>query len=214
MASYNTINVPEVKSSLKTVNCNTIQEANSNSTLKLTWTLGSDATEVVARYCSHCGKVVDFSDSGYRRQNANGKNIFHFAIFKCEKGHTWNNKIEQFTAKSNLTNVPLKLRELEASMQVQTAEILEETMAVENTPILLTDVKAQGYDRLQIHVDIFKGKHRLDKILSERLENLSRTQLVKQIDAGFISLDGQPAKGKSTLHSQHVIEIDLEAIIL
>ena len=170
-------------------------------TLKLTWTLGSDATEVVARYCSHCGKVVHFSDSGYRRQNANGKTIFHFAIFKCEKGHTWNNKIEQFTAKSNLTNVPLKLRALEASV-------------VENTPILLADVKAQGYERLQIHVGILMGKHRLDKILSERLENLSRTQLVKQIDAGFISLDGQPAKGKSTLHSQHVIEIDLDAMIL
>ncbi len=43
---------------------------------------------------------------------------------------------------------------------------------------------------------------------------MSRTQLVKAIDAGFISLDGQLAKGKSTLYSQQVIEIDLGALNL
>ena len=45
------------------------------------------------RYCSRCKRNVRFTDSGKIRQNANGKNIITFAIYKCGKGHTWNKKL-------------------------------------------------------------------------------------------------------------------------
>jgi hypothetical protein len=32
-------------------------------------------------------------DSGKIRQNANGKNIYTYAIYKCGKDHTWNRKL-------------------------------------------------------------------------------------------------------------------------
>ncbi len=45
------------------------------------------------RYCSRCKTKVQFTDSGKIRQNANGKNIFVYAIYKCGKDHTWNKKM-------------------------------------------------------------------------------------------------------------------------
>ncbi|HPL54232.1 MAG TPA: hypothetical protein PLW11_08900 [Bacillota bacterium] len=42
------------------------------------------------RHCHNCGRKVIFVDSGKRRRNANGKNIYEYAIYKCKKGHTWN----------------------------------------------------------------------------------------------------------------------------
>lgn len=168
-------------------------------TLKLVWRLDSNATEVVARYCSHCGKVVNFSDSGYRRQNANGKNIFHFAIFKCERDHTWNKKLEQFTATSHLTNVP------------ETLKVSEENL---EQKLQLRTFKDLGYQSIQIEVSLSGGKHRLDKVLGERLENMSRTQLVKHIEKGYVSLNGNVVKGKTLLRNQQLIEIHLEEIDL
>jgi hypothetical protein len=44
----------------------------------------------IMRYCHNCGKNVIFRDSKKRRRNANGKTIFEYAIYKCEKDHTWN----------------------------------------------------------------------------------------------------------------------------
>lgn len=47
----------------------------------------------ITRYCSRCKGKVQFVDSGKLRQNANGKTIFTYAIYKCAKGHTWNKKL-------------------------------------------------------------------------------------------------------------------------
>lgn len=44
--------------------------------------------ETIERYCHNCGKKVLFTDSLKRRQNANGKNLYNYAIFKCSNGHT------------------------------------------------------------------------------------------------------------------------------
>lgn len=170
-------------------------------TMQLSWLIATQNTDAVSRYCSHCGKVVLFTDSGYRRQNANGKTIYHFAIYKCEKGHTWNQKIEQFTAKSNIENIPM--------LEQNTGN-----KSHEETTLNLVDVLSQGYETLHIQIDIRSGRHRLDKVLSERLTTVSRTQLVKHIEAGLILLDGQPAKGKATLHQQHVVSFDIAAMKL
>jgi len=47
----------------------------------------------IIRYCSRCKTNVPFFDSKKTRTNANGKNLFIYAIYKCEKDHTWNRKI-------------------------------------------------------------------------------------------------------------------------
>jgi hypothetical protein len=35
------------------------------------------------KYCPNCGKKVLFVDSLMRRRNANGKDIYEYAIYKC-----------------------------------------------------------------------------------------------------------------------------------
>jgi hypothetical protein len=53
---------------------------------------------IVEKWCPNCKKKTEFRDSGKRRQNANGKNIFEYAIYKCKKGHTWNLKLRKYKA--------------------------------------------------------------------------------------------------------------------
>lgn len=55
-------------------------------------------SSVVIRYCPRCGRKVEFHDSGKRRQNANGRNIYKYAIFKCARDHTWNRFIGRLKA--------------------------------------------------------------------------------------------------------------------
>ncbi|MED4313293.1 RNA-binding protein, partial [Heyndrickxia coagulans] len=55
-----------------------------------------EKVETVVKYCPNCGKVVNFYDTLMRRHNSNGKNIYKFTIFKCEKNHTWNRKEKIF----------------------------------------------------------------------------------------------------------------------
>ncbi|MDX8361573.1 hypothetical protein [Cytobacillus sp. IB215316] len=50
------------------------------------------------RYCSNCGRVVLFYDTLIRRHNANGKNIYRYAIYKCEKNHTWKKSLKLIKA--------------------------------------------------------------------------------------------------------------------
>jgi hypothetical protein len=172
--------------------------------LTIKWNLSNHATYTTERYCSNCGKVVTFKDSGYRRQNANGKNIFHFAIYKCDKGHTWNKKIEIFTAKSNLINEPLDLAfsEIDCSNYEPTIQ-----------PVInILEAKDAGYHQIEILVSINGDKQRLDKLLAERIEGCSRSQIVKHIEAGHIKLDRVPAKGKTSLSHEHLIHIELSAM--
>lgn len=171
--------------------------------LNLNWQLQNEGCSTIEKYCSHCGKTVSFRDSGYRRQNANGKTIFHFAIYKCDKGHTWNKKLEVFTAKSNLVNVPVfvedQLHEKELSIQEETA-------------LLLADVKAAGYERIAIHVTVCGDKQRLDKVLADQIADCSRTKLARLIELGQVLLDGQVVKAKTCLSNQHRITIVLEGL--
>jgi hypothetical protein len=60
----------------------------------LNWSLAKEnQTDTVEKYCPDCGKKVLFFDSGMRRRNANGKDIYEYAIFKCPKEHSSNIKV-------------------------------------------------------------------------------------------------------------------------
>lgn len=45
--------------------------------------------------CSNCKSKVVFKNSNVKRHNANGKNIYKFAIYKCDKGHTWHKMLDK-----------------------------------------------------------------------------------------------------------------------
>ena len=64
-----------------------------------TWHLIQEDSKIkIARYCPQCRKIVPFTDSFKRRRNNNGKNVHEFAIYKCEKDHTWNRKHATYKA--------------------------------------------------------------------------------------------------------------------
>lgn len=161
-------------------------------TLYLNWNFGEITAEKVERYCHNCGKKVLFSDSLVRRQNANGKNIHHYAIYKCERGHTWNRKIEQFKAVCNLEN------KVEVS-----PEVLESS---DKKPIELLTLYASGYREVRIRL-IVKSKIRIDKLLSEQIEDLSRNQLNKWFDKNKILLDNQFIKHSQKIIGEHTLSI-------
>jgi hypothetical protein len=69
--------------------------------LSLFWNVGDESeNNSVERYCHNCGRKVLFTDSSIKRHNANGKNIYQYAIYKCPRGHTWNRKLAQYKAKA------------------------------------------------------------------------------------------------------------------
>lgn len=57
------------------------------------WKLSQTPERAVKKHCKMCGKLSVFTDTNVRRHNANGKNIYQFAIYKCEDNHTWNRKL-------------------------------------------------------------------------------------------------------------------------
>lgn len=56
--------------------------------------------------CSNCGRIVLFFGTNVRRHSPNGKNIYRFAIYKCEKNHTWNEKLAIYKAFTDHREVP------------------------------------------------------------------------------------------------------------
>ena len=64
--------------------------------LYLNWEIHNEENDKEERYCHNCGKKVIFTDSLKRRQNANGKNIYHFAIYKCPSDNSWDKVINIF----------------------------------------------------------------------------------------------------------------------
>ena len=102
--------------------------------LSLNWELYEERIDSVERYCSGCGNKVAFYDSMVRRHNANGKKIFQYAIYKCEKGHTWNKVLNKYLAKES--------------------NILSKANSLENNPYMKED-KYKNEGQQQLMVDKF-----------------------------------------------------------
>lgn len=174
--------------------------------LSLNWELYEEKIDSVERYCSGCGNKVTFYDSMVRRHNANGKKIFKYAIYKCEHGHTWNRMLNKYFSKES--------------------SILSEANSLENNPYMKEDkYKNEGEQRLRIHkfsvleysnkniqrVDIFikneNCKIRLDKLLTENLIDISRTQIQNKIKNENILVNNMKSKPKYFVKHQDKITI-------
>lgn len=158
--------------------------------IELSWNLVDTNNEkVIVRYCKNCGKTVEFKDSFIRRHNSNGKNIYRYAIYKCDKDHTWNKKLSIYKAYTDH------------------AIVNEEVAPIENDEIGNINVQSlfeQGVGFICIKIIGVSGVFRLDKLLAERLECWSRTEIVKKIKDGTILVNNEICKP-----SQKIILNDL-----
>ncbi|NLO40310.1 MAG: hypothetical protein GX115_12685 [Ruminiclostridium sp.] len=153
------------------------------------WRLFNMTTEPVERYCSHCGSKVTFTDSGKRRVNANGKNLYEYAIYKCERDHTWNKT--------------LKMNEGSTEFAVYQESIL----GCSNENIELLHFIEEGMDEIEIFLEEVIGKWRLDKLLGEKIPDTSRNVICKMIDNGAIRVDGRTVRQNMRLKKHQVITI-------
>jgi len=147
------------------------------------WKLSQIPERGVKKHCKMCGELSVFTDTNVRRHNANGKSIYQYAIYKCEKNHTWNKKLAVYKTFSE--HVP----EIE--------EQKEETSIVSAIPI--TSLVEQGLKVIHIVLDDVIGKHRIDKVLANQIEDWSRTQIIDKIEKGAIQLNEQVIKPSSRL---------------
>lgn len=146
----------------------------------------------VERYCSQCGKKAAFSDSGKTRCNANGKNLYEYAIYKCERDHTWNRLIRIY-------------KPSESEEALLPAESVFVCGSVES--IVLAEA---GSDEIEIILEEVTGKWRLDKLLGDRIADVSRNAICRMIEAGTIRVDGMPVKHNLILKTNQVIAIRRE----
>ncbi len=154
------------------------------------WSLFKDTNGPVERYCSHCGKKTLFTDSGKTRHNANGKNLYEYAIYKCERDHTWNRMLRIFKAAGPIEAITIQS---------------ECTIGCGNDDsIILMD---PGVDEIEIILEEVTGKWRLDKLLSEKIADVSRNAICKMIEAGAVRVDGMVVKQNTNLKKSQVITI-------
>ncbi len=159
--------------------------------LSLNWNIYNGKIDKEERYCHNCGKKVEFKDSLKRRQNANGKNIFYFAIYKCPNGHTWNKGIDTFKAKSGLENV-------DEDFMIQESKYDE---------IQIAQFKKDGITEIEIYINTLQEKIRIDKFLSSKIQDISREKIVELITKGFIRVNNNQVKSKVSLREKDVVTL-------
>ncbi|MBS4195022.1 S4 domain-containing protein [Lederbergia citri] len=159
--------------------------------ITFSWKLSQIPEQAVKKHCKMCGKLSVFTDTNVRRHNANGKSIYKYAIYKCEKNHTWNKKLAIYKTYSE------HVAEIE--------EQKEESSIMSAIPI--TSLAEQGVKVIQIVLDDVIGKHRIDKVLANQIEDWSRSQIVEKIEKGSIQLNEQMIKPSSRLSKGERISI-------
>ncbi|MDC0764079.1 MULTISPECIES: S4 domain-containing protein [Brevibacillus] len=161
-----------------------------------TWVLREiHENQPVRRHCSNCGRIVLFFDTNIRRHNANGKNIYRFAIYKCEKNHTWNEKLAIYKAFTDHREVP-------------DTEFSEEIAPLPTLP--LHEYQEKGVQEVTIRIERAEARFRLDKLLSEQIEGWSRSEIVRKIKDGHIRLNEQETKPSAVLSAADIIQILIE----
>ena len=164
--------------------------------LTLKWAFNDIIGDKVERYCHNCSKKVLFTDSMKRRRNANGKSIYEFAIYKCEREHTWN-KLLKTCSGSTDTNIFLK------------EEIIENRECEVPKELLISETISLGVQEIEIHVMSISGRQRLDKLLALYITDLSRTQIKLWIDSGKIQIDSSSVNPDTMVRNHQVIQIKL-----
>ncbi|RDU38082.1 cytoplasmic protein [Neobacillus piezotolerans] len=161
------------------------------SNITLHWKLSHIPEQAVKKHCKMCGKLSIFTDTNVRRHNANGKSIYRFAIYKCEKNHTWNKKLAIYKTFSEHV--------------AEIGEQNDESSIMSNIPI--TSLAELGVKVIHIVLDDVAGKHRIDKVLANQIEDWSRSQIVEKIEKGTILLNEQVIKPSSRLSKGERISI-------
>jgi hypothetical protein len=162
--------------------------------LYLVWSLSAVSQEKVERYCKQCGKVVSFEDSNKKRQNANGKDIYEYAIFKCERDHTWNKKLRTVKAFSGIENHVIEVM----NQPVEEDEIQVEKMVEEEVELI------------HIVIESVEGRWRLDTLLSTKISGLSRSRIQKWIKRGRIQVNDAIVSSSYFIRKQDKITIRLK----
>lgn len=162
------------------------------------WVLINTSNEgSVERYCHNCGRKVIFTDSMKRRRNANGKTIHEYAIYKCEKDHTWNLPLSTYKALNDVEHH-------EVSDSVQKACSYEF--------LNLMDLRNEEVKEIEIILEEVSGRWRTDKLLGDRIRDLSRSKVCELIRLEKILLDGKAVKQDSLLKKQQIITISLDGL--
>lgn len=174
--------------------------------IELYWDLRETGREQpVQRYCKNCGQTVLFRDTHIRRHNANGKNIFQFAIYKCDKDHTWNKKLSVYKAFSEHFQ---EYDSVEHRLPVNT-HASDHPDGAQHSTLSISSYQEQRISELTIIIEEVAGHHRIDKVLADRLEEWSREQIIKKIKEGEILLNGHAMKPSTRLNSHDRITIQL-----
>jgi len=151
----------------------------------------------VRKYCPHCRRTVLFADSLKRRQNANGKTIYEFAIYKCDRDHTWNRKLSVYHADQKDVGHPNGPAKKEYGNP---------------DAIQLKEYRRHGYGTLEIRLDRVTGKWRMDSLLSQYIADLSRTQIKRMIRNEHIIIDGHGVRAGSLVRTNQTILLSLRDI--
>ncbi|HDR4421164.1 cytoplasmic protein [Bacillus cereus group sp. BfR-BA-01379] len=162
--------------------------------VQLSWSLYENEQNTIEKYCKNCRRNTLFTDTNIRRHNANGKNIYRFAIYKCPKDHTWNQKLRIYKSFTD---------------HVETVDMTQQDQTETTTTISITQHKENGITEITIVLDIVFGLHRIDKALSTYISDWSRTRIVDKIKNGDIQLNGQQMKPNALLSEGDSISICL-----
>ena len=146
-----------------------------------TWRLVAPGAAVV-RHCQGCGRMTVFRNSGKVRRNANGKRIYQFEIYKCDRDHTWNRPVPVTEPGERPCAGPLE----EGSDLIR--------LEIQDLPV-------------EILIEWSEGAWRLDKVLADRLDGLSRAVIAALIDAGIIRVNGQAVRARHLLRTGDLIAI-------
>lgn len=161
--------------------------------LFIKWRL-EEKEDMVVRYCPGCKSKVVFKDSLVKRHNANGKNIFQFAIYKCDRGHTWNKLIDTYQADSYDNKSDVTSREVFGYAE-------KEINSTENPVINL-----ERFEPVAIEIDGM-GHVRLDKLIASNTEGANRSDIQKMIKIGEVLLNNKHVKVSKKVRSGDVIKI-------
>lgn len=150
--------------------------------------------DTVKKQCKMCGKVTLFTDTTIRRHNANGKNIYQFAIYKCPNNHSWNKKLDIYKSFSEhvdpATLVPTEIRGIEK----------EEKISLNISDNTSYEINITGAD----------GNFRLDRTLADHINGWSRTEIAQKIKTGNILLNDcltKPSQ-KLSVHDKILITVN------
>mgnify|MGYP000942748465 CR=1 FL=1 len=154
-------------------------------TLLITWEIGPERYEAVDHYCPGCGRKVKFQDSLKRRRNANGKKVYEYAIYKCERGHTWNRLLDRYGAKNYIEDGG------SVDLTTDTSSLVE--------IIQIKECLRKGFTEIEISIKKIEGSWRLDKLLAYNFEGISRSRIEKMIKSSRILVDNETVKSKTTV---------------